>query len=1143
MGRVRFVAALLVLARAAVPAAAGEPLGWRELLQSEDTVVFTAREVRRQLSSPFLQFGSESVRLGDSLLVRNQDYGIDYNRGVIFLIQAPSESLHVRVHYLRLPGPQRRQYQALQILSREEALGSATSPSPSAASPAAAAPRQVGLPPGLQLSGSKTIGVTFGRNREAALEQSLRVAVSGNLSEDLRVNAVLADDNLPVVPEGNTEELGDLDRVFIEMQGPVIGGVVGDYDLVRVPGVFSNFERQLRGAEVRGHWRGQEASIGGGAARGELQTSTFRGTEGKQGPYALLSSRRIEASTILPGSERVLVDGQLMRRGENQDYVVDYVRGELRFTSRRRITADSEISIDAQVSSEQYRRGTLTSHLGLQQGSWRLQGLFVQEADDKDDPVGEPFTAEEIELLSAAGDQPAVAPGIRDVGVGNGDYRAQGLDSTVVVYDPTAGDLDVQFYEAGSGLGDYDDRLDALTGRRYFEFVGTGIGTFAIGRLLVPPDRTRLFTTVVEGTPWAGGRVAGEASFSDHDGNLFASTADTDNVAEALDLVFDPLDRASGSHRVGWNVHVSQLSPRFTALGRTRPGFYYKDWNAEQDSLTATERIAETTLRYAAGGATPWLRFAANAGRLDRGDVLETRRGQLEATFGGVERKIDLLWQRLDSDRPVLGPDAGRSRQFARGSARTRWGLFVPEVRVEGDEFVRAAVDSLIRPSYRYIDTRGVLGVGGPRLLASLEFGRRDTQALADSTGGTRDAMWQPDRRNDSYGLSVVGRPGKSWSSEIGWSRRTYEPSSAAAPAGNVTDLGRMQLRFDPQAQPLRAELRYEIADEESRMLQQVLVLSPDGLGDYDAEGRPVGKDQGEYDKVYRYLEDTESVTQVAASLRFDLGRAAERQSATSEQRWWRRNLSLVQVLSVQEQTRAEGSEVYWLAPSAFQSDATVFGSFRARQEWSFLESSPEHSLRLLLDWEDDLDGRFTGQRIDSQRGRATLRFEQSGVRRWAWSVAGDVGVRDRTGALDAAVPGRPSASAFEIRQQGVQGSLAFRPSPSERVALEASLTRQHDRSSDVLQQLLSVTPATVLAPLRSLRLLASVTATRVFETNPERALPPYLFDAPGTKTTMTLTASYRLARILNLNMTASALRNTDGRSTYDMRMETRAIF
>jgi hypothetical protein len=140
-------------------------------------------------------------------------------------------------------------------------------------------------------------------------------------------------------------------------------------------------------------------------------------------------------------------------------------------------------------------------------------------------------------------------------------------------------------------------------------------------------------------------------------------------------------------------------------------------------------------------------------------------------------------------------------------------------------------------------------------------------------------------------------------------------------------------------------------------------------------------------------------------------------------------------------------------------------------------------------------------------------------------------------------VPGRPAASDFDIQQQRLQGALAFRPTPSERLALEAEAVHQEDGRSGVRQRLLALTPAAVLAPLRNLRLLASVTATRVFEDNPSGALPPFLFDAPGTKTTATCTGSYRLARILNLNLSATAVRNTDGRSTYDVKMETRAIF
>ena len=66
---------------------------------------------------------------------------------------------------------------------------------------------------------------------------------------------------------------------------------------------------------------------------------------------------------------------------------------------------------------------------------------------------------------------------------------------------------------------------------------------------------------------------------------------------------------------------------------------------------------------------------------------------------------------------------------------------------------------------------------------------------------------------------------------------------------------------------------------------------------------------------------------------------------------------------------------------------------------------------------------------------------------------------------------------------------------------------------------------------------------TRVFEDKPAGVLAPFFFDAPGTRTTTSLTGSYRLGQNLNLNLTYSGLRYTDGRSTYDVKAETRAIF
>ncbi len=178
------------------------------------------------------------------------------------------------------------------------------------------------------------------------------------------------------------------------------------------------------------------------------------------------------------------------------------------------------------------------------------------------------------------------------------------------------------------------------------------------------------------------------------------------------------------------------------------------------------------------------------------------------------------------------------------------------------------------------------------------------------------------------------------------------------------------------------------------------------------------------------------------------------------------------------------------------------------------------------------------------QRDRsATVRYDRTGARRWTYGAEAGVARRERLGHLDGAVIGRPSSGSYDVQSGRGAARVGYRLSPSENLTLQLESIRQEDAPSSTQQQLWTLTPAVTLAPLRNLRVLATVAATRVAESKPFDTLAPYFFDPPGTKTTASFLGSYRVGQYLNFNLNYSGVRGTDGRFFYDVKAETRAIF
>ncbi len=544
-------------------------------LSEEYLIDSLPRAVRTiKLKDNFLCPDSLFIFVDDSLLPKSY-YIVDYENGEIHFSDSFPPAKKIKILYRRFPfrilKPNYSRYQSKKEEKTKEKKTNQEVPRKDSSS--------IFIPEEeLLFRGSKLIGFNYS-NEGLSFEQATDLKVSGK-SGGVDIELFLQDKSLPELSEEKTWELKELEGVSLRLSRSPHRLIFGDFENLSSFGNFGNVRRKGQGIKFENNPERRKLLLTYLKPKNKFGVVRFFGEDGKRGPYILTAEGKRVA--VITGSEEVDLNGERKKRGEEEDYTIDYSSGEITFTNRVPINSLSRIEVRFLYPTGDYER-TFYSIYGEGEISPSWQGFFSTtfEEDEKNN-LFSPLTEEEKRYLAGIGDDStkALLPSERYVGENKGDYRKE--NGVFVYCGKDSGDYEVTFLFVGEGKGEYIYD-NVINGYRY---VGEGLGNWTPKKRITLPQKRILSSPGITFSPISSFDFTLQGIWLKEDKNTFSTEADNDNTGFAYNCQTEWKEE-----KFAFRLKRNGYLKNYQFLEEEERDFVYR-WGEKRDSVKALNQIS-----------------------------------------------------------------------------------------------------------------------------------------------------------------------------------------------------------------------------------------------------------------------------------------------------------------------------------------------------------------------------------------------------------------------------------------------------------------------------------------------------------------------------------------------------------------------